>query len=218
MSPVARIILGLIASSALSVAALLAEIHHTGNSFYRFLVWNLFLAWIPAAAALIATAAIRRNWLILAIGSSVTWLLFFPNCPYMLTDYLHLSEREYATAPAWYDALMLSGFVWTALLLGFFSLFVMQRLWTPKVGILGAWAAAIAVLAVSSVGVYLGRFVRFNSWDVLIRPRRLVHVLGHVFEDPLHRPALVAVTTFVTLFLVCVYWILFSFTRVRDDV
>ena len=92
-----RLIAALAAASALSVAALLVEIHETGSSFYRFLVWNLFLAWVPLGAALACHALARRRAYAIAVGAGVIWLLFFPNAPYMLTDYIHIGE---APSPA----------------------------------------------------------------------------------------------------------------------
>jgi uncharacterized membrane protein len=199
------------ASSALSIATLAVEIERTGNAFYRFLAWNLFLAWIPVAAALAATGVARRGAGSVALLCGLVWLLFFPNAPYMLTDYIHLGERGYASAPLWYDALMLSAFVWTALLLGFFSLYLMQRLWAPLFGPLGEWAAVVLAFALSSFGVYLGRFVHINSWDALVRPRRIAHIVARQFDNPLTHPALIGTMTLITLFLVVAYWIIYCF-------
>jgi uncharacterized membrane protein len=203
------------ASSALSIATLALEIQRTGNASYRFLVWNLFLAWIPVAAALAATGAARRGAGAAALLCGLVWVLFFPNAPYMLTDYIHLAERGYASAPIWYDALMLSAFVWTALLLGFFSLYLMQRLWAPLFGPVGEWVAVFLAFALASFGVYLGRFVHINSWDALVRPRRIAHIVARQFDNPLTHPALFATMTVITLFLVVAYWSIYSFGGLR---
>jgi uncharacterized membrane protein len=216
MTPRARVLVALGASSALSVATLAVEIHQSGDSFYRFLVWNLFLAWIPVVAALVATAAAQRRAVVIAVISSAAWLVFFPNAPYMLTDYIHLGDG-FSTAPLWYDALMLSAFAWTAVLLGFFSLYLMQRLWTPFAGPIGSWVLVVLALALASFGVYLGRFVGVNSWDALLRPRRIVHVVAHEFDNPLHHPALVGVIVVVTAFLLTGYGILCSFARFAGE-
>lgn len=205
-------LVALAASSGLSVATLAVEVHQTGGSFYRFLVWNLFLAWVPVAAALAATLAAERKAGAVAVVAAAVWLVFFPNAPYMLTDYIHLGEG-YSTAPLWYDALMLSAFAWTALLLGFFSLHLMQRLWTPYLGWAGSWVLVVLALALASFGVYLGRFVGVNSWDALLRPRRIAHVVTHQFENPFHHPVLVGVIGMVTAFLLVGYWIIYSFAR-----
>ena len=140
-----------------------------------------------------AAASARRG----ALG--VLWLLFFPNAPYLLTDFIHLGASS--TTPLWYDGLMLSAFAWTALLLGFVSLFVMQALWRGAVGSLPAWAAVVGALALASIGIYLGRYVGFNSWDALLHPVRVAHVLNAQGDNPLRHPRLTGSLVVLTGFL-----------------
>lgn len=109
-------LLALLAASVLCVGLLELRIRATGDGFYRFLVWNLFLAWVPLVFAVAAYARARRGLDPLVAALLVAWLLVFPNAPYLLTDIIHLEEGP---APLWYDALMLSAFAWTGLLLGF---------------------------------------------------------------------------------------------------
>jgi uncharacterized membrane protein len=205
-----RLIVALAAASALSVAALLAEIHQTGNSFYRFLVWNLFLAWVPVAAALACHALARQRIHGLAFGAGVIWLLFFPNAPYMLTDYIHIRETP-VPSPLWWDALMLSSFVWTALMLGFFSLYLMQEVWRARIGRFGSWLLAVLALGLGSFGVYLGRFVRLNSWDALLHPRSVAHIIAAQLDNPLNQPRLIGVLGLLTGFMLIAYVVARSF-------
>ena len=205
-----RLIAALAAASALSVAALLVEIGETGSSFYRFLVWNLFLAWIPLAAALACHAFARARSYGLALGAGVIWLLFFPNAPYMLTDYVHIRDVR-LTSPLWWDALMLSSFVWTGLMLGFVSLFLMQGVWSAHVGRFTSWLLAALALALGSFGVYLGRFVRLNSWDALLHPRSVAHIIATQVENPVHQPRLVGVLGLLTAFMLIGYVVVCSF-------
>lgn len=204
-----RVIAALMAASALSVAALLVEIHETGSSFYRFLVWNLFLAWVPVAAALVCHALARRHDYGLAIGAGVVWLLFFPNAPYMLTDYIHIGETP-LTSPLWWDALMLSSFVWTALMLGFFSLYLMQGVWRAHMGPFLSWLLVALALGLGSFGVYLGRFVRLNSWDALLHPRSVAHIIASQLENPVHQPRLLGVLGLVTGFMLIGYVVVYT--------
>jgi uncharacterized membrane protein len=209
-------VLGLLAASALSVGILEVRIERTGDSFYRFLIWNLFLAWIPliCAASAFARAGRRLDGLVVAL--LVLWLLFFPNAPYMLTDFIHVGERQ--SVPLWYDALMLSSFAWTALLLGFASLYLVQMIVRSVVGTAWSWVVVAVALALSSFGVYLGRFVRFNSWDALLRPRRVAHIISNQLEDPFRHPRLVAVLVVLTTFLLVGYAVLYAFVGLRLDV
>lgn len=213
----ARLVAALAAASALSVAALLVEIHQTGNSFYRFLVWNLFLAWVPLAAAFACAAFARRRFHGLALGAGVIWLLFFPNAPYMLTDYIHIREAP-VPSPLWWDALMLSSFVWTALMLGFFSLYLMQGVWNVHLGRFVSWLLAALALGLGSFGVYLGRFVRLNSWDALLHPRTVTHIIAAQLENPVQQPRLIGVIGLLTGFMLIAYVVVYSFTAFRPGV
>jgi uncharacterized membrane protein len=210
-----RLIAALAAASALSVAALLVEIHESGSSFYRFLVWNLMLAWVPVAAALACNAFARRRANVLAVGAGVGWLLFFPNAPYMLTDYIHIREFPLGS-PLWWDVLMLSSFVWTSLMLGFFSLYLMQDVWRTRWGRSVSWVLAALALGLASFGVYLGRFVRLNSWDALLHPRSVAHIIASQLEDPVHEPRLIGVLGLLTAFLLIAYLVVCSFAAFQS--
>ncbi len=206
-------VLALLAASALCVATLEVRMERTGDSFYQFLVWNLFLAWVPLVCAGAAFARARRRGLdLFVIVLLLLWLLFFPNAPYMLTDFIHVGERS--SVPLWYDALMLSSFAWTALLLGFASLYLVQMVVRSVLGTAWSWVVVAAALALSSFGVYLGRFVRFNSWDALLRPGRVAHVISNQLEDPFQHPRMVAVLVVLTAFLLVGYAVLYAFVEV----
>ena len=211
-SPRVLAVLALLAASALCVATLEIRMERTGDSFYQFLVWNLFLAWVPLICAAAAFARARRGIDAVVIALLLLWLLFFPNAPYMLTDFIHVGESP--SVPLWYDALMLSSFAWTALLLGFASLYLVQIVVRGVVGAAWSWAVVAAALALSSFGVYLGRFVRFNSWDALLRPGRVAHVISNQLENPLHHPRMVAVLVVLTAFLLVGYVVLYAFVEV----
>jgi uncharacterized membrane protein len=203
-------LLSLLAASALCVATLEIRTQETGDDYYRFLVWNLILAWVPLALAIAAYARARRRvdplvWVLL-----VPWLLFFPNAPYLLTDFIHLNEGP---APLWYDALMLSAFAWTGLLLGFASLYLVQMILRRAFGRRLAWLGVVAVLGLASVGVYVGRFIRFNSWDALLHPLRVADVIQEQLGAVPMRMAEALVG--LTAFLVVGYLAVYSFTDLK---
>ena len=197
----------LLAASALCVATVALREHHTGSDFYRFLIWNLVLAWVPLVLALAAYANARRGASGASVAFGLLWLLFFPNAPYLLTDFIHL--RETPTTPLWYDALMLASFAWTGLVLGYASLYLMQMIWQRAVGTL-SWLGVVAALALASFGVYVGRFLRLNSWDALVRPRRLAHVIHANLENPLQHPRLIASLLVLTTSLTIGYLVVYS--------
>jgi uncharacterized membrane protein len=198
----------LVAASALCVATVEYRGHHTGDPFYRFLVWNLVLAWVPFVLALGAYVSARRGKGVAAGVLGVLWLLFFPNAPYLLSDFIHLHESP--ATPLWYDALMLAAFAWTGLLLGFASLYLMQMILRYAAGTLLSWLGVVAALGLGSLGVYLGRFLRFNSWDALVRPRAIAHVIRTELENPLQHPRLLGSFVVLTASLTIGYLIVYS--------
>lgn len=173
-------LLALIFASLLSMAMVAVRWFYSGIPAYLFLLWNLFLAWFPLFAAL-TTYALRRRPL-LAMGPAVLWLLFLPNAPYLLTDLLHLGRG--VGVPLWYDMLMLSTFALTGLLLGFASLELMHNLVAERLGAISGWFFAGSSLALSSVGVTIGRFLRWNSWDAVLRPTSLLVDLLRLLAEP----------------------------------
>lgn len=143
--------------------------------FYNFLIWNLFLAWLPflfsMAAHVLDQRGFRGFWL-LPLG--VAWLLFFPNAPYIMTDLVHLTVRKsrYIVEGAiqnryWYDLATLLLFTWSGWLTGFFSLYQFQAVIYRKSNLLWSWIFVLAACVLGGYGVLLGRVYRLNSWDVL---------------------------------------------------
>jgi uncharacterized membrane protein len=211
----ALIVLSLLAASVLSIATLVAQIHATQDHRYTFLLWNLFLAWVPLIAAALAFALAQRG-----VGGLVgvlvaVWLLFFPNAPYVLTDFIHLHEN--GPSPLWYDALMLSSFAWTALMLGFASLYLIHAIIGRRAGAAVGWVVVVCVLGLASFGVYLGRFARFNSWDVVTRPHLVLSVIREEIDSPLHDPRMVVALLVLTASLLVGYLVLYAFAALRIE-
>ena len=198
----------LLAASALCVATVEIRTHETGDAYYRFLVWNLILAWVPLAFAVAAYARARGGVDLVVAVLLVPWLLFFPNAPYLLTDFIHLGEGP---APLWYDALMLLAFAWTGLLLGFASLYLVQMILRRAFGPVVAWLGVLVALGLASVGVYVGRFIRFNSWDALLHPIRVAEVLEQQLSEVPARMAEALLA--LVAFLLVGYLVVYSFTR-----
>jgi uncharacterized membrane protein len=211
----ALIVLALLAASVLSLGTLAAQIHATHDHRYTFLVWNLFLAWVPLIAAAFAFALARRGGGILVGLFVLVWLLFFPNAPYMLTDFIHLHGD--GPSPLWYDALMLSSFAWTALMLGFASLYLVHAIFERWAGIAVGWIVVVCVLGLSSFGVYLGRFARFNSWDVVTRPHLVLSVIRQDLDSPHRDPKMVVALLALTASLLVGYLVIYAFGALRTE-
>lgn len=160
---------------------------------FAFLAWNLFLAVIPAVAAQIfARAAENRSPAVIQVFGFAIWLAFLPNAPYVVTDLLHLAPCS--SIPLWYDLALLASCAGTGLLLGYTSLGDVQAVISRKFSRRSGWAVAVAALVLSGFGIYLGRFLRWNSWDTLTNPLQLLLDIAQRLSDPISRPQAIAVT------------------------
>lgn len=134
---------------------------------FFFLNWNLFLAWIPFIISSFLLIFKIKSKISLIVAVAV-WIVFFPNSPYILTDLFHLKTRN--SIPIWYDLVVILSYAWTGLFCGFVSLMDIEKLLSVyfKKSIINF--ITVSFLFLTSFGVYLGRFLRWNSWDVLSNP------------------------------------------------
>ena len=204
------------AASAICLALLGARIFYSDTVAYWFLSWNLFLAWVPfvfsGLAYVMARHGHRAVITALIVLSAFIWLLFFPNAPYILTDFLHLGSMG-DTVPGWYDVLMLFWFAWTGLMLGVVSLYLMQDIVTRATGLVAGWVFVVAAAGLGSLGIYLGRFLRWNSWDLLRRPGPLAAELYGRAIDPATQPQLLGFTLLFALLFLFIYAMVYVFAK-----
>lgn len=192
------------ACSALGVAMVLARGAIIGERGFLFMIWNLFLAWLPFAFALpLAVLPARRGhgWRLLPLFAA--WLLFLPNAPYMVTDLLHL--RGLAGSPYWYDATLLFVFAWTGCLLGFHSMAIVHRRVEAWLGRFAGWTFVATAALLTGFGIYLGRFLRWNSWDAVTRPGALLEDVAERLLQPRAHPQTWAVTLLFGAFVLAAY-------------
>jgi uncharacterized membrane protein len=198
----------LVGASIWCVLLLAIREHEYGAAGYPYLVWNLVLAWVPLmlAGLLVVTYARSRSLLEhLAVGAA--WLVFLPNAPYVLTDFVHLGERHRL-----FDTLVISSFALTALALGFLSLVLVQLVVTRALGALLGWTTVVGSLFAASFGIYLGRVLRFNSWDVISQPHQLFELAKLRLDDPFGNRYLIGYTLLLGGVLVLAYLGLYGFT------
>ena len=202
--------IGLVLLSLAAVALLVVRMDRVGEPAFTFLTWNLLLAWIPFLLALGVAAVHGRGGpgpLLWPLG--LGWLLFLPNAPYILTDFIHLGRA--GGVPLWFDAALIGTFAATGLALGLASLLIVHHVVEARAGRVLGWAVAVCSLVLSAVGVYLGRFPRFNSWDVVTDPLSLVAVVLQRLADPFGNPFLVRFGVMMSILLLGSYlvaWIL----------
>ena len=181
-----------------------ARVYWSRSWTFRFMLWNLFLAWIPYLCSLWAwrwhRARPRRWWRLLLPG--VIGIAFFPNAPYIVTDFLHLVVRD--PIPLWFDIGLLASFSWTGIVLGVYALRIMQRIVQVWLGRILGWLFVLVVIGLSGTGIYMGRFLRWNSWDLVTQPKAILYDLAVRLRYPLGYKHTYAFTLlFAGLMFVC---------------
>ncbi|HEY0787004.1 MAG TPA: DUF1361 domain-containing protein [Thermoanaerobaculia bacterium] len=194
------------------------RIARTDSSAYTFLAWNLFLATVPlVAAASLLSMHRARGPATLQLLAFAVWLLFLPNAPYILTDFIHLKESE--SIPLWYDIALLASGAGTGVLFAYASTAYVQAVVADRLGRLAGWAVAFVAFVLSGFGIYLGRFLRWNSWDALTEPARVFHDIVPRVVDPLAHLGTLGVTLIYGVGLTLGYAAVRSIPppRVRDE-
>ena len=176
----------LLASSCFSFLLLVVRIIATNSVAYLFLPWNLFLAFIPywITRWMTRNVSIIENKVKLIIALAA-WLLFIPNCFYIITDLFHLTHIQ--SAPQWFDLLLIFSFAWSGILCGIISLRGVEIITTLLRGKGFSVLFVFAVMWLNSFGIYIGRFLRYNSWDIISDPfslaAEIADMIIHLFEN-----------------------------------
>lgn len=200
-------------ASLVSLAIFAGRVYKSDSDHYSFLVWNLFLAWIPFGMAWLASSAKnlpRPLMMAITLACSVLWLAFLPNAPYIMTDFQHLAKWDRA-APLWYDVLMLTWFAWNGLFLGVVSLFMMQQTVSRLFNRITGWVFVVLVCGLSGFGIYLGRFLRWNSWDIVRDPGSLASDALERIVTPQSDARAMTFTFLFSLFFLFVYLVMVLF-------
>ena len=192
------------------------------NEYSGWIIWNLFLAFIPLALSfwLFTRSSKKRSplwWL-----GFIVFIAFLPNAAYLLTDIIHLIEAIRAGYSIWITTLIFIPLHLFAILIGWEAYVISlinQSHYLAKRGA-GKFVVAseIATHAICAVGIYLGRFLRFNSWDFVTQPHIVLTSTINNLTDT--KPLLVVIITFVVLTVF--YWLtkqitLGVFWRIRSS-
>ncbi len=175
---------------------------YSGEYRFIFLIWNLFLAWIPFIVSTLFKRMQHIKWW-KQLFVFLTWFLFFPNALYIVTDLIHLDTKT--SVPKWYDALLLFSSSITGLLMAFVSLLRMERFLLLKFNSRVVNIMMLTILFFGSFGVYLGRFLRWNSWDIISNPFNLVFSIVQRFVFPFQHLQ----TWGITLLLTTLFYLLY---------
>lgn len=179
---------------------------------FFFLVWNLFLALVPVALALALRALSSRHTAPVLQGAVFAgWLAFLPNAPYLVTDLVHLEPRP--PVPLWFDIALLASFAAAGVLLGYMSVADVEWVVSKRFGRAVGRAVALGALALCGFGIYLGRYLRWNSWDLLFSGEDIARQIGSGLLDPLAHPRAWGVSVIYGAALVLGYIVLQGVAR-----
>jgi uncharacterized membrane protein len=185
-----------------SIGLMTFRIIYTGHLLFAFLAWNLFLAFVPyAISKKLSGTEFLAKWKLLFYA--FTWLMFVPNSFYIITDLFHLDMNE--DVPLWYDLALLLSFAWSGVLFGILSVRQMEKLFeqtfTKKFDLL----FIVPIMALNGFGIYIGRYLRFNSWDVIANPFQLTKDIVYLFIHPIRNRFDWSMIVCYTIFLTLIY-------------
>ena len=175
--------------------------------FFVYLIWNIFLAFIPffISSTLLWYKKQEKNYLIFFIFGLLFWLIFFPNAPYLVTDIIHLGSNK--DVPILFDVILLFSSALLGMYFALKSLFQVEQIllhWfkKKKTNII-----ILLMILVSSFGVYLGRYLRWNSWDLFFDTKNIFNGIANIFLKIENYKEAYIVTLVFFAFITCSYYI-----------
>jgi uncharacterized membrane protein len=174
-----------------------------GKFSFVYILWNIILAFIPFLISSILLYFSNKNKLnkTLFIIGGIFWLIFIPNAPYIITDLIHIGVVR--SVPVLYDSILLFTSAWVGLLLGMNSIFHMEKILLSKYSKKITSATIIIVMFLISIGMYLGRFFRFNSWDIFTNPSSfIIKIINNLSYSDYHIDALIYIFLFFSFIYV----------------
>jgi uncharacterized membrane protein len=185
--------------------------NHSLDSVY--LTWNLFLAWLPLFLAVRLMEVLKRklwsSWE--ALATSFLWIAFLPNSFYLISDFIHLQEVQ--RGDILYDAVMFTSFVSTGVVLGFSSLYLIHLQLRRRFSLRAAASWVGVTLLICSIAIYMGRDLRWNTWDILVNPAGLLFDISDRLWRPAAYPQMLLIIAAFFVLLVSMYNLLWHGTR-----
>lgn len=189
-------------SLGFTLSLLFVRAFYTGEPAYFFYPWNLFLATVPLFfSSLLKRQATINYKSIFYFG---LWLLFLPNAPYLVTDIFHFEHRS--PVPIWFDLMLVVSGAWNGILLCMLSLFSVEKFIRKVCNKKYVTLIMISILVACGYGIYIGRFLRFNSWDVVTDPAGLLKASTHHIHHPVQSLNVWLFTFLFAAFLSIIYF------------
>jgi len=197
----------LLISVLFSIVLLSIRIALTGEFLFTFLIWNLFLAFIPYAISKWLSRNIDcvHGRLKFSIIFTI-WLLFIPNSFYIMTDLFHLDS--FINIPLWFDLTIILSFAWNGLLLGILSVRQMEKMLEDYFFKRTELLFIYPVMFLNALGVYIGRYLRFNSWDIVSNPFQLLKDISDLVLHPFQYKYVWGMVICFSVFMTLIYILL----------
>lgn len=217
LSPRERVVACLVGLTCVSVTLYLAGAVANRSFQFDYMLWNLFLAWLPLAlvGVLLHELPTRRwsSWLPFAV--SIIWLFMLPNTFYMISDFVHIQDAPRHNLL--YDVVMFCSFIFTAALLGFSSLYMIHTELRKRVSQRDTWITVGVIIFLCSFAIFLGRDLRWNSWDVLLNPAGILFDVSDKLIHPLANLDMFTTTLSFFVLLGSLYVIGWQFGEAMQD-
>lgn len=208
-----RLIAGVVVSCLTSVVLLIVRISASDSARYIFLVWNMVLAIIPVLLAWWLVVRVRQygwlSWKQLVL--SLVWLSFLPNSFYLVTDFVHLSNNNEASL--FFDVVMLASFMVNGLMLGYIAVYLVHKELIRRFSESTSYKIVALIFLICSFATYLGRFTRWNTWDILLQPAGLIFDVSDRVINPGQHGETYLATGILFIFLSSVYVVIWEATR-----
>lgn len=209
-----RLLITLLLSNGFSVLLFFIRVYGTDTSRYSFMLWNLFLAWIPLFLAVILVKRLRyARWLSpINLSVSLLWLLFLPNSFYVLSDLVHLQTT--GEINILFDAVLFFSFIMNGFIAGLWSLYCIHQELKRRLTPVAAATIINGALLLSGFAIYLGRTMRWNAWDVFVHPFGILFDVSEGLINPLSHPQVIVTTGTFFLLTCALYWTIYYFIQV----
>ncbi len=191
--------------SVFSLSMLVGRAFYLSSGRLLFLAWNLLLAWLPLLWSFMLVAYLRKNrWLTFkGLLLSFLWLIFLPNSFYLVTDLIHLHQSSPSTLL--FDSVMIMSFALAGISLGCASLYLVHKELDKRMSYARAWGWFLGVFILNGVAIFIGRHLRWNSWDLITSPFFIMLDLSNRFIDTEFMPASIGVVLMFSLFIAAIY-------------
>jgi uncharacterized membrane protein len=210
MKPLVR---ALLISNGVSLLLFCLRVFGAESYRFSFLLWNLFLAAVPLvfAAVLVKSLATSRWFSAKNIILTFLWLGFLPNSFYIVTDLIHVHLT--GEINILFDVVMMMSFIFNGFVFGYLSLYAVHRQLLKRMARRRAHGVVAIIFVACSFAIYLGRFMRWNTWDILAHPWGILFDVTDRLVSPLAHPQAFTTTFTFTVLLGSIYMVVWEFVR-----